>query len=636
LLNELAEDEDGEPIEIEAYVGSTVPTEYVKTKFDLVNLLREFNVMGGNRVQVNVHQGVEPFSEEAILAEKRFGIRPQKVSTLSRGAPREEDVILGVAVSSGKRRIINPFMSYGMPVEYDLMRAINSVSQDRRKVIGVVQTDALINGAVVRNGERASRIPKLKILEDLEKQYDVEQINATNEIELWTESDGDDSESRRRYDVLLVVQPSKMTPVEMENLISAIQSGQPAVIFEDPYPVPDSFPQVGGTFFPRRFARGSQETAKIEDLWNALDLDIDRNPGTFRGLSMQFPWLVWRNENFYQRDMMLARQREMFVIRNPSGAIGDDIPEPMRDIKELFFQYSGIVKQKPTSTFEFVDLVKVSQAGRLNLLPWLQYSTGEISEQRLANARGLNNSSFVLAAQIKGSNAGEIVRGSAESKDNTNVIYVADMDLLADYFVDVQNAPIRNNEEYRFQNMSFVLNLVDWMADESKYLKIRNRRVDHVTLGEIDKRKKKALDKVAKANNDFEIEYETERKGFETELFSKTKTLRDEIDRLEKKKVDGKPYDSAKLAAKKALLDTESRQQQQRMQNRTQELNIERLENQRRVNLEAELEIQKIQQFYKLCAVVVPPIPPLIVGIIVFFRRRLREREGISKARRLK
>jgi len=78
------------------------------------------------------------------------------------------------------------------------------------------------------------------------------------------------------------------------------------------------------------------------------------------------------------------------------------------------------------------------------------------------------------------------------------------------------------------------------------------------------------------------------------------------------------------------------REQQQRLQTRTQELNIEREEKKRGINLDAELKIQKIQQFFKLCAVIVPPIPPLVVGIIVFFRGRLREREGISKARRLK
>jgi ABC-2 type transport system permease protein len=34
-----------------------------------------------------------------------------------------------------------------------------------------------------------------------------------------------------------------------------------------------------------------------------------------------------------------------------------------------------------------------------------------------------------------------------------------------------------------------------------------------------------------------------------------------------------------------------------------------------------------------MLAVFLPPIPPLLVGIIVFVSRRLKEREGISKTR---
>ena len=40
-----------------------------------------------------------------------------------------------------------------------------------------------------------------------------------------------------------------------------------------------------------------------------------------------------------------------------------------------------------------------------------------------------------------------------------------------------------------------------------------------------------------------------------------------------------------------------------------------------------------IKNWYKFWAVIVPPIPPLLVGLVVFVRRRLREREGVAKAR---
>ena len=640
ILEELGENEDGKPIEIEAYVGSSVPSEYVKTKFDLVNLLREFDVMGGSRIKVNVHQGVEPFSEDAILAEKRFGIRPQKVLTQSRGAPREEDVILGVAVSSGQRRIINPFLAYGMPVEYELMRAIKTVSRDQRKVVGIVQTDALITGAAIRTNGRVSRLPKLKIIQDLEKQCDVEIINASNEISLYTESD-DGEEPRQRYDVLLVVQPSKMTPSEMENLIAALKTGQPAVIFEDPYPMPNNFPRLSGTFFPRQFFRNGNLTGKIEDLWDLLDLDIDRRQEEIPGADVKlWPWLVWHSAdvNHYKLDSRLNQPGEVFVVRETEGRGSRfhlDHPA-MQGIEELFFQYAGYIKQKPTSRLTFDDLVRTGAAGRIQFLQWATFTQMQPNPNELRKARGAATENYVLATHIKGDNWQTMTKSGEGSKNNLNVVYVSDVDLLSDYFVDMRNAPIRNKVEYISQNMSFILNLLDSLAGEDTFLDIRNRRVSHVSLAKIDEKYQEAQAEVFKEENEIQNDYTTELSSIQQNLSSKLKPLQEQIQKMEAKKKDNKPYDVAKLAAKKALLDTEVREQRQRLQTRTQELNIEREEEKRRINLDAELKIQKIQQFFKLCAVVVPPIPPLIVGIIVFFRRRLREREGISKARRLK
>ena len=139
VLNELAADsgDDRPPVKIEAYISSNVPSEFVKTRYDLVNLLREFDVLGGNRVQVTLNQNVEPYSQEAILAEKRYGIRPVRVTSQTRGANRDEDVILGVAFSSGLERIVLPFLPYGMPIEYELMRSINTVARSQRKTVGI-------------------------------------------------------------------------------------------------------------------------------------------------------------------------------------------------------------------------------------------------------------------------------------------------------------------------------------------------------------------------------------------------------------------------------------------------------------------------------------------------------------------
>jgi ABC-2 type transport system permease protein len=51
------------------------------------------------------------------------------------------------------------------------------------------------------------------------------------------------------------------------------------------------------------------------------------------------------------------------------------------------------------------------------------------------------------------------------------------------------------------------------------------------------------------------------------------------------------------------------------------------------IRQEIELDILAIKNVYKAWAVFLPPIPPLLVGLIVYVRRRLREREGIDRSR---
>ena len=68
------------------------------------------------------------------------------------------------------------------------------------------------------------------------------------------------------------------------------------------------------------------------------------------------------------------------------------------------------------------------------------------------------------------------------------------------------------------------------------------------------------------------------------------------------------------------------------------EAKIERLKRKRdskinKIETALALQIRAVQDNYKLWAVVLPPIPPLVVGLIVFFTRRAREREGVARER---
>ena len=142
----------------------------------------------------------------------------------SRGAIVDEEIILGAAFRCGLQKVVVPFFDYGIPVEYELIRSINTVSQTERKTIGVVRTDAQLFGGFSFAGGQPRQLPRQAIIEELEKQYDIEEVDLTQPV------------AEGRYDVLLVVQPSSLPPEGMEFLVQAIRSGIPTAVFEDPLP----------------------------------------------------------------------------------------------------------------------------------------------------------------------------------------------------------------------------------------------------------------------------------------------------------------------------------------------------------------------------------------------------------------
>ena len=152
----------------------------------------------------------------------------------------------------------------------------------------------------------------------------------------------------------------------------------------------------------------------------------------------------------------------------------------------------------------------------------------------------------------------------------------------------------------------------------------------------VEKTYNEAMEVVHIAENDLVIEYRNALNGAIEESRKAIEPIQKSIQRLEKKKAAGQAYDASRLLAFKNRLAQEEREQRNNITRRREELQNERQEKKRQIELTAELKIQEVQRQYKIWSVIIPPLPPLLVGIFVATRRSLREREGISKARRLK
>ncbi len=84
--------------------------------------------------------------------------------------------------------------------------------------------------------------------------------------------------------------------------------------------------------------------------------------------------------------------------------------------------------------------------------------------------------------------------------------------------------------------------------------------------------------------------------------------------------------------AQTALIGQENIQRR-RMQAKLVELDQEYKRQREEQDRDLQLNVRRIQDRYKMAAVFLPPIPPLLVALAVFFNRRAKEREGVSRSR---
>ncbi|MGD9636380.1 MAG: hypothetical protein AB7I57_17780, partial [Pirellulales bacterium] len=206
-------------------------------------------------------------------------------------------------------------------------------------------------------------------------------------------------------------------------------------------------------------------------------------------------------------------------------------------------------------------------------------------------------------------------------KNNINVILVSDIDWIAPIIFQLRSAGENQDMlvEWKFQNVPFVLNILDSLASDDRFVDIRKRTRSHRILTKIEQAteeyRAKSLAERSKSMDEANQQVELVRQQF-----------RDKIAELEKR----------------TDLDARAKAQQMEFQRikseRERDVKISRLEKDRdrkvkQIDRELAAEVQSVQFFYKLNAVILPIIPPLLLAFFVYFHRRRAEQEGVNANR---
>ena len=623
ILHDLRDNKDIKTIKIDAYVSPQVPTEYADTKLNLLAALAEMRSLSGNKIQVNKHE-IENYGPEALKAEDNFGITPQEVLINEGGEQSREEFFLGAAITSGMGKVVIPFIDKGIPVEYELVRSISTVTQEKRLKVGIVDTGiSFVNPSSNREQEFA-------LITELRKQYDIgdEPVDPTKPI-------------KDKYDVLIAIQPSMLGPQEMDHFVDAVRKGIPTLILEDPMPY--FFPpEVAGTAEPKQspgmmgmFGGGRpQPKGDINQLWRTLGIDFQPTE------------VIWQD---YQPENTLRGQidSQWIFVDQGNGAIDPLNSENIitSGMNQVLLVYPGSLSPEEDSKLNFEGLVVTGGEGSgvvdtqairrrgmnhrtfrhladsyTHILAAHIHGVRQDEEQLLDSLTSVTNSLQTQEPNAEGPAAGNATAEEEGTKEGTPIqaVVVADIDwIIPDFFAIRQSG----NRELltATQNVTFILNIIDTLAGDDRFISIRKRAPVHRTLAKIDEatraNRQKALDEEKEFLAEIQAGIAEAQQAFQEKVDSVKKT-----EGLSQMQIEQQ-------------IDIVTQQEQKKLQAELRSIEADRGRKLKLIDSNLKQEISSVQNLYKRFAILIPPIPPLLVALYVFFRRREAEREGIAKIR---
>jgi ABC-type uncharacterized transport system involved in gliding motility auxiliary subunit len=686
------------PVYITAYVSPRVPREYVETKSDLLNSLKEVASIGGSKIKLRIVD-TPRFSEQAREAETSFQIKPRTVPSLRDGRQSTEEIFLGVAFASGAEQVVVPFFDRGLPVEYELVRSIRVVSGSKRKRVGILETDAHLLG---RTDFRAmSRDPEWEVVSELKKQYDVSSVSADAPIPFdevqsvsvsgnptggtfllrlegqatasiafnaeakavqkalealpgigegnvkveggplpkeavsvtfqgvlggkdmpTLEADGEAltggknekprvrvSTTTEALDALVVAQAPSLTQPQIGYLTDYLRKGGPALLLLDPVPLVDLAiapaeprqPPGGGMF-------GAQQAEPKGDLSPLLAM-----------LNLDWPSteIVW---DTYNPHPQLDFPVEYVFIGEGSGARQPFADDPVTSgLQEVVLLFAGLLREgQQEQGPKFTPLLMTSDlGGTLTYDEAILRAPFGLSRPRPDRPHFATGQAYVLAARITGPPADAKAEGV--KAPDLHVIAVSDLDMISDSIFELRRRPVESLDIFDFDNVTFILNAVDVLAGDETFIDLRKKRPQHRTLTALEAESKKFIDRS-------QLEQKKAEDTAKEKLEAARARLQDAVDTIRK----SEEYDER---TKESMV-----RYRQQVEERRLDLAEAQIEAQKRQQIEAsrarrEQAIDSIENRVRAQALALTPLPPLVLGLIVFVLRKSRENRGANPDR---
>jgi ABC-2 type transport system permease protein len=284
-------------------------------------------------------------------------------------------------------------------------------------------------------------------------------------------------------------------------------------------------------------------------------------------------------------------------------------------LQEAMLFYPGNLMKREDTKFDFVPLMRTSP--NAYTLEWDEYVSsspfGMLQLLPNPKRRSLADTEYVVAVQVKGESSKP---GDESAKTKVNCVFLADLDMISNEFFFVRDKQWRG---LKLDNITFVMNAVDALAGDESFIDLRKRRAHHRTLTAVERQtqtfKKAQVDQQLKADEDAKRQLEEAKARFQ-----------DEIKKIQADK---------SLDERTKMIRVRAAQENERRRLEVEEAEIQNQKNKKikESKNQSERAIRRIEDGIRLFAILLPPVPALLLGMFVFATRVRDERQGIVRDR---
>ena len=393
-----------------------------------------------------------------------------------------------------------------------------------------------------------------------------------------------------------------------------VQKGKPVLILDDPLPATNPQlaprqpkPKAGGNPMMSMGMPNEQKAfgGKATPLVDLL------------GIEWIYDQIVWDNTSLYLHPEYekLLREEIISVSTQSGNSKSFDPDSPVtRSLQEVMLFFSGSIKERKlrdgkSKTLEFRPLLLTGRAS--GLLEWDDLVKSSMFGMNIDPnpTRVMDDVAHVLAAQIV---------STKDSPDKINVIYVADTDLISDFFFHLRETKQFNLD---LDNVVFVLNAVDQLAGDTAMIDLRNRRPKVRTLTSVEAQTKA-----------FNAAANEERKSAADEA---KKALKDAKERLAEKVEKIKKDESLDEDSKMQRLLMAQQEENRRLE--VEEININQTKEKKidASKTKMDRKTREVESSYYTRSLLASPIPAILLGLLVWLIRKNNEQRDIAPTRRV-